>query len=302
MERLREILGERLKAIPATTMLGAALVLLGLVGLVVLRTPERAVVSDSPAPAVVVVAARPAAIDSSSAAAGGTAAAARAGPESRPPPSGVALVRELQLGLQRAGCYDGPISGSWTRSAQDAMSRFLAAVNASLPVDRPDQFLLATLQAHTISACSGAVSAVVAASRPLTPAPAPRADPVEVRPPAPPAPVTKPAPEPSAEQSDRSAMVTAAAAAAAVVAAGAMTATPREMPRFVPAPLTTEPADRARPPVIRPPRVRYQVVRSSRPRYRHVVRRQPRTAFASISRQMNRNLGVLRRVLPIRVY
>ena len=63
------------------------------------------------------------------------------------------LTRELQRELQRVGCYDGEISGTWTTSARMAMKAFTDRVNASLPIDQPDYILLSLVQRHPGKAC-----------------------------------------------------------------------------------------------------------------------------------------------------
>ena len=81
------------------------------------------------------------------------------------PPDRDGLARELQRELQRVGCYDGDISGTWTPQSRRAMKAFTDAVNASLPVDQPDYILLRLLQGHRARAC-GATLAVAAGSAP----------------------------------------------------------------------------------------------------------------------------------------
>jgi hypothetical protein len=64
-------------------------------------------------------------------------------------------VRALQSELKRAGCYEGRVDGSWGRSTQQAMLRFLDSVNGSLPVDEPDPILLRLVQGHDGVVCGG---------------------------------------------------------------------------------------------------------------------------------------------------
>ena len=66
----------------------------------------------------------------------------------------LSLMRALQTGLRRAGCYDGPIDGLWTPKAKDSMRRFVAAVNAKLPVDHPDPVLLALVESNRAAICT----------------------------------------------------------------------------------------------------------------------------------------------------
>jgi hypothetical protein len=63
------------------------------------------------------------------------------------------LARELQKELRRVGCYDGEIHGAWTTSSKRAMKTFTERVNASLPVEEPDQVLLSLLQGQPDKAC-----------------------------------------------------------------------------------------------------------------------------------------------------
>jgi len=64
------------------------------------------------------------------------------------------LVRDLQAALTRAQCYDGPITGNWSARSKEAMRSFNVAVNAQLPVDNPDQALLALVQSNDAARCS----------------------------------------------------------------------------------------------------------------------------------------------------
>jgi hypothetical protein len=70
-----------------------------------------------------------------------------------PPRDRASLVRELQRGLKRVGCYDGEVSGVWTQRSRSAMRAFTGRINAALPVDEPDGVLLALLQGHKDKAC-----------------------------------------------------------------------------------------------------------------------------------------------------
>jgi len=63
------------------------------------------------------------------------------------------LARELQLELRRVGCYGGDLNGVWTPATRKAMKAFTDRVNATLPVDRADDVLLALVQAHQGEAC-----------------------------------------------------------------------------------------------------------------------------------------------------
>ncbi len=63
------------------------------------------------------------------------------------------LARALQRELQRVGCYEGEVNGSWTTSTRMAMKAFTDRVNASLPIDAPDYILLSLVQRHDGRAC-----------------------------------------------------------------------------------------------------------------------------------------------------
>ena len=64
------------------------------------------------------------------------------------------VTKELQRQLRRVGCYGGEIDGVWTQSTRRAMQTFINRVNALLPVERPEQVLLAILQKHPDKACN----------------------------------------------------------------------------------------------------------------------------------------------------
>jgi hypothetical protein len=63
------------------------------------------------------------------------------------------LARALQLELKRVHCYDGSIDGEWLLQSKRAMKAFLDRVNASLPIDNPDQILLTLVKGHVNAAC-----------------------------------------------------------------------------------------------------------------------------------------------------
>jgi peptidoglycan hydrolase-like protein with peptidoglycan-binding domain len=65
------------------------------------------------------------------------------------------LARELQLELRRVGCYGGEINGIWTPNTRKAMKAFTERVNATLPVEKPDDILLSLVRAHQDEACAG---------------------------------------------------------------------------------------------------------------------------------------------------
>ena len=64
------------------------------------------------------------------------------------------LVRELQRELRRVGCYGGDVNGVWTTSSRLAMKSFTDKVNASLPIDNPDDVLLSLVRGHKDAACA----------------------------------------------------------------------------------------------------------------------------------------------------
>jgi hypothetical protein len=83
-------------------------------------------------------------------------AATVAPPASIDPADRVALARALQRELKRVGCYQGEINGVWTTSSRMAMRAFTDRVNATLPIDTPDQVLLSLVQGHQEQACGAA--------------------------------------------------------------------------------------------------------------------------------------------------
>jgi hypothetical protein len=66
---------------------------------------------------------------------------------------GVSPARDAQKELQRVGCYDGEINGVWSPASQAAASRFLDRINARLPVEKPDDVLLALLRSSRDGIC-----------------------------------------------------------------------------------------------------------------------------------------------------
>jgi hypothetical protein len=63
------------------------------------------------------------------------------------------LARDLQLELRRVGCYGGELNGGWTPATRKAMKAFTDRVNATLPIEEPDDILLTLVQAHQGEAC-----------------------------------------------------------------------------------------------------------------------------------------------------
>jgi hypothetical protein len=64
-----------------------------------------------------------------------------------------AIGRELQKELKRVGCYAGELNGAWTKSTRKAMKVFTDRVNAKLPIDKPDDILLALVQTYPNKVC-----------------------------------------------------------------------------------------------------------------------------------------------------
>lgn len=65
----------------------------------------------------------------------------------------VSLTRALQRELTRVGCYAGPVHGIWTTASREAMRSFNRRINAKLPLGKPDQVLLALVQAQRGRIC-----------------------------------------------------------------------------------------------------------------------------------------------------
>jgi hypothetical protein len=65
------------------------------------------------------------------------------------------MIRALQRELARHGCYNGAVDGDWGPASRYAASVFTQAVNAALPVDKPDVALLALARHHPVGACTG---------------------------------------------------------------------------------------------------------------------------------------------------
>jgi hypothetical protein len=63
------------------------------------------------------------------------------------------IAREAQKELHRVGCYEGDVSGIWTPSSRLAAQRFIDRVNAKLPIDKPDEVLLALLRDQSGFVC-----------------------------------------------------------------------------------------------------------------------------------------------------
>lgn len=61
---------------------------------------------------------------------------------------------DVQQELKRVGCYHGYLDGDWGPGSRRAMQAFLDKVNATLPVDQPDDILLALLRSHADDSCT----------------------------------------------------------------------------------------------------------------------------------------------------
>ena len=70
------------------------------------------------------------------------------------PNAGISLVREAQKELQRVGCYEGELSGVWTPQSKSAARKFIDRMNARLPIEAPDDVLLALLRSQTGLVCN----------------------------------------------------------------------------------------------------------------------------------------------------
>jgi hypothetical protein len=63
------------------------------------------------------------------------------------------LARQIQTELKRVGCYSGRLDGSWGERSRSAMENFIARVNASLPTNEPDVFLLSLIKGQAQAVC-----------------------------------------------------------------------------------------------------------------------------------------------------
>ncbi len=71
----------------------------------------------------------------------------------RDPDARYKLVLDIQQQLRRVGCYWGRMDGSWGIGTKDAMKEFTDRVNATLPLDEPDDVQLALIQSHGDEVC-----------------------------------------------------------------------------------------------------------------------------------------------------
>lgn len=81
---------------------------------------------------------------------------ALAPPVPRAATSRVALARDIQRELRRVGCYLGEIDGVWGSGSKRATLVFMDRVNASLPTQDPDVFMLSLLRAQDELVCGPA--------------------------------------------------------------------------------------------------------------------------------------------------
>jgi len=65
-----------------------------------------------------------------------------------------ALARAAQQELYRLGCYNDAINGVWSSPSRSAAQKFLSRVNARLPVEQPDDVLLALLRSTKGFVCN----------------------------------------------------------------------------------------------------------------------------------------------------
>jgi hypothetical protein len=69
-------------------------------------------------------------------------------------PKSSALARAAQQELYRLGCYNDQINGVWASPSRTAAQKFLSRVNARLPIEQPDETLLALLRSTKGFVCS----------------------------------------------------------------------------------------------------------------------------------------------------
>jgi len=65
-----------------------------------------------------------------------------------------ALARTAQQELYRLGCYNEQINGVWTPHSRSAAQKFLSRVNARLPIEQPDDALIALLRSTKGFVCT----------------------------------------------------------------------------------------------------------------------------------------------------
>lgn len=69
------------------------------------------------------------------------------------PPTRITLARDIQAELKRVGCYVGEIDGVWGSGSKRAASMFMDRVNAALPMNDPDVFMLSLLRGQDDEVC-----------------------------------------------------------------------------------------------------------------------------------------------------
>lgn len=65
----------------------------------------------------------------------------------------VSLTQDIQRELKRVGCYWGQIDGVWGGGSKRAMVMFMDRVNATLPPQEPDVFMLSLLRGQDAQVC-----------------------------------------------------------------------------------------------------------------------------------------------------
>lgn len=73
-----------------------------------------------------------------------------------------ALARDIQSELQRLGCYSGKIDGVWGGASRRAILSFMDRVNATLPTQEPDVFMLSLVRGQSSAVCGVAPETIVA--------------------------------------------------------------------------------------------------------------------------------------------
>lgn len=223
--------------------------------------------------------------------------------------SGSALIRALQTGLGEARCYDGPVNGLWTRKSKDATARFVAIVDAKLPVGQPDPVLLALLNSNATARCTDGDVAPTRAAQPVSASPASDSVPPPIRKPLVVEPAIEasavPRPVATAPQASSSAVVSAVPAPSgetaerpfglplAGAAAGAATTAVIAAPAMSTGGPTAKAQDATQEGSAARSAVRETPRSASSRRYRH----RKETAFDGVSRSMSRNFRSLQRSL-----
>lgn len=85
-------------------------------------------------------------------------------------PDGAAdLVREIQIALQQAGCYKGPVDGLWGAGTRAGVARLGQHIRADLRTDEPSYILLALARRQPARACPTSHPAQEARTAPMRP-------------------------------------------------------------------------------------------------------------------------------------